>query len=265
MTKPDNESIEEWERRRKLLMNPPGIINAAALLRASKDEPDFLIRERIPAGGITLVVAPPGSTKSWLVYDLTLAICQPGRMWLDRLPTVSPAPVLVLSYDNPTPETARRYKRLGLRAGDPIHFHSVDRDAWKMPSSAEILSDLCHEIKPALVVVDSFRQAVEGNENDSEEMGNVMGGYKAMVATPSRPAVVVVHHAGKGIALNGAGTRGSGEIEGSADAILAIEDGAVRWTKARSWPMSEDFRLHYVLADTGAATALVCRERKKAA
>lgn len=245
------DSIHEWETRRKLLIQPPNIIDGAALLRMAVDEPRFLVRERIPAGGITLVVAPPGSTKSWLVYDLALAVCQPGRAWLDRTP--SHGPVLVLSYDNPTPETARRFKRLGLRADDDIDFHSVDLNAWKMPKQSETLRDLAVELQPALIVVDSFRQAVTGNENSSEEMGEVMGGYKAMAAVDSKPAVVIVHHAAKGITLEGAGTRGSGEIEGSADAIIAIDKGEVRWTKARSWNVPEKFKLKYELVDDAGA------------
>src|SRR6185369_4597667 len=105
-------SIAEWEARRRALMQPPGIITAAALLKRAKEKPEFLIHERIPAGGITLVVAPPGSTKSWLVYDLALKVAQGGkRKWLDTEATKQ-GPVLVLSYDNPTEETSRRFKRL---------------------------------------------------------------------------------------------------------------------------------------------------------
>jgi RecA-family ATPase len=258
-----HESISEWEARRKLLIQPPGIITAAALRRKSVSEPRFLVPQRVPAGGITLVVAPPGSTKSWLVYDLALAVARPGRRWLDSEP--KHGNVLVLSYDNPTEETARRFSRLGLLDDDPIWFHSVDQNAWKMPTHAETLADICHELQPILVVVDSFRQAVNGNENSSEEMGEVMGGYKAMAATPSGPAVVVVHHAAKGIALEGAGTRGSSEIEGSADAIIAIEKGEVRWTKARSWCVPEKFRLNYELTDEGVTTRLRLKQKKAAA
>jgi hypothetical protein len=251
-------TIEEWEERRRKLLHPPGIMRAAQMLREAKDKPDFLVHERIPAGGLSFIVAKPGATKSWLAYDLALAVCQRDRRWLGVLPNVAPAPVLVLSYDNPTPETARRFKRLGLAAGDPIYFHSVDRDAWKMPASVEQLTDLCHELHPKLVIVDSFRQAVTGNENDSEEMGVVMGGFKAMAACPSRPAVVIVHHAKLGLSLDGgAGTRGSGEIEGSADAVLKIEDSTITWTKARSWLVPEGYKLKYKLLDIGSSTTVV--------
>lgn len=257
------ESIAEWEARRRSYLQPPGIIDAAALLRVAVDEPAFLVPQRVPAGGITLVVAPPGAKKSWLVYDLALAVAQPGRRWLDQEP--NHGGVLVLSYDNPTPETARRFKRLGLRIADPIHFHSIDQDPWKMPAAADVLRDVCYELAPRLVIVDSFRQAVTGNENDSEHMGLVMGGYKAMAALPSAPAVIVVHHAAKGLALDGAGTRGSGEIEGSADAVIKIEDGAVMWTKARSWEMKPEFRLRYTLVDDKAAgtTRLQCTAKRE--
>jgi RecA-family ATPase len=244
------QSINDWEAECKALSQAPRIINSAALLRASKDKPDFLIHERIPSGAITLLVAKRGSTKSWLVYDLALKVAQGGgRKWLDTPGPEEGAPVLVLSYDNPTEETGRRFKRLGLRTNDPLYFHSVDQNALRMPSAEDKLRNIVHHLQPKLVIVDSFRQAVEGNENDSEAMGKVMSGFKLLAACPSKPAVIIVHHAAKGLSLDGPGARGSGEIEGSADAVMTIEDGAVSWTKSRSWVMSDAFSVTYKLVD----------------
>jgi RecA-family ATPase len=246
-----SESIEEWEKRQRSVL-AAHFIGAGAMLRAAKDTPDFLVKNMIPAGGITLVVGKPGTTKSWLVYDLALATMH-SRPWLGTKPTTGP--VVVLSYDNPTPETGRRFKRLGLREGDPIMFHSPTWEALKLPDAADDLVAVVHAVEPKLVIVDSFRQAVNGNENDSEAMGEVMGSFKKMAASPSQPAVVVIHHAGKGILLEGSGARGSGEMEGSADAVISIEDGKATWTKTRSW-QGEKQEYTYALNDVGASTQL---------
>ena len=93
----------------------------------------------VPSRAITLLLGPPGSGKSWLAYSLALAVAR-GDRWLGIEPPARQGPVLILNYDNPTPEMGRRFKKLGMTAADPIWFHSVDRGQLTMPASAGILS-----------------------------------------------------------------------------------------------------------------------------
>jgi RecA-family ATPase len=220
------------QERGQELCRPPYLIGAAELLRSAKLETQFLIPGLVPSSAITFIVGAPGALKSWLAYDLLVAVAQ-GREWLG-VPAPR-GPVLGLNFDNSTNECGRRMLRLGLSPSDPAHFHSPDGPiALRLPDSAEDLSAIVNVIKPRLLILDSLRQAHTANENDSKEMMVVMGALKSLYALGA--AVVIVHHSAKG--QGGAAVRGAGEIEASADAVIHVQEDKAEWRKHRSWRMS---------------------------
>jgi RecA-family ATPase len=260
-----------WDSRKAELCQPPILVGAAAMLAAARIKPKMLVEDMIPAGAITLIIGEPGAKKSWLAYALAIATAQGGD-WLGvPVTTHGPKPnVLILNYDNPTPECGRRMMRLGMQAHDPIWFHSVDLDPLRMPASIAELNAIVQHVQPSLVVVDSFRQCHTEDENSSQSMAIVMGHIKGFYAQGS--SVVVVHHAGKSNGLGGAEgvgkARGSGEIAASADCIIEAkrmkgEDGepgpdVAVWTKHRSWEIAPcDESLQFALLDVGESTQLV--------
>lgn len=255
-----------WQERCRELVKPPILVGATAMLAAAELKPRMLVEGSIPAGAITLIVGEPGAKKSWLAYDLALAVAQEGRTWLGS-PVTPHGPtrnVLVLNYDNPTPECGRRFKRLGLQGADPVWFHSVDLAPLRLPAAEAELRVLVSHLKPSLIVVDSFRQAHDQDENSSQAMAIVMGHLKSFYA--SGCSVVVVHHAGKSSGFASAEgvakARGSGEIAGSADCIINVarsEDlDVATWAKHRSWEIPAcDESLSFKLQDAGETTQLV--------
>jgi RecA-family ATPase len=258
-----------WLDLQDSLTRPPTLINAGAMLAAAQSKPLFLVDQMIPAGAITLMVGIPGAKKSWLAYSLALATARGGE-WLGK--TVTPwgeepegcetvgAPVLVLNFDNPTPECGRRFKRLGMTPDDPIHFHSVEIDPLRLPKSAESLRAIVSHVRPALVVVDSLRQAHDSDENSSSDMAVVMGALKQLYV--GNAAVVIVHHATSNADGN-TKARGSGEILASADAQITVSydvdeecDNAL-WAKHRSWEITdEEASVDFELVDEGESTIL---------
>jgi RecA-family ATPase len=273
----DGHSAEEefaWLERKRELVRPPILVGAAAMLAAAELKPKMLVENAIPAGAITLIVGEPGAKKSWLAYDLALAVAQ-GRTWLGT-PVTPHGPtrnVLVLNYDNPTPECGRRFKRLGMTPEDPIFFHSVELAPLRLPAAEAELRAIVEHLRPSLIVVDSFRQAHDQDENSSQAMAKVMGHLKGFYANGA--SVVVVHHAGKSSSnplseSSAVGkARGSGEIAGSADCIINVsrvdadEGGGdvAHWGKHRSWeipPLDESVR--FELLDHGEQTVLVLKE-----
>lgn len=242
-----NEAYEELRREElaQELCGPPWIVGAGAMLARASDRPEWLVTERIPAGDLTLFAGAPGVKKSWLAYALAIAVAQ-GSEWVG-LPTHRPVKrrsgegceVLVLNYDNSTAECARRFLRLGLRASDPVCFHSLDvGQPFRMPEASDKLAMIVDAMRPSLVLIDTFRQAHTSDENSSKEMMGIMGSLKRLYA--SGAAVVVVHHTTKGAAMT---PRGSGEIDGSftAEVIVAADRGLLtaQWVKHRSWPLDE--------------------------
>lgn len=255
-----------WDRRVEEITRPPCVIGAGAMLAAASLQTLFLAKGAVPAGAITLITGMPGAKKSWLAYDLALATAQEGRSWLG-FPVTPRGPtrnVLVLNYDNPTPECGRRFMRLGMQESDPIHFHSVDLDPLRLPELAAELRAMVTHFRPSLVLVDSLRQAHTGDENSSEEMMAVMGHLKSFYSAGA--AVVVVHHEGKGgIAAGVSKARGSGEIAASADAHISVSCSdaidIATWEKHRSWRMSAtEESLPFELIDRGDLTILKLKE-----
>src|SRR4051812_44807051 len=106
MARSELEIEHEWNIRKALIIKPPILIGPREVLAAAKTTPDFLVDQRVPRGAITMLAGPPGSSKSWLAYDLAISLAQGGGQWIGRPLASRPGRerVLILNYDNPTPE-----------------------------------------------------------------------------------------------------------------------------------------------------------------
>jgi hypothetical protein len=220
---------------------------AGDLLAMAKLEPDWLVPNAVPAAAVSFFVGKPGAAKSWLAYDLACAVVQ-KRDWMGfGTPTVGPSPcAFILNFDNPHSECARRFLRLGLVSSDALWVHSWGAHSppepfpsvLQLPDAFEPLEAMVYAKRPALVVIDSLRQAHTGDESSSQEMARVMSQVKRFATLGA--AVVIVHHTRK----NDGAMRGSTEIEATADSITDVEKddaqvSVVSWRKTRGWDMAE--------------------------
>lgn len=245
---------------------------AGALLEVARDTTPFLVENTLPAGGLVVFAGDPGGGKSWLAYDLALALVQ-NRPWLGRKVVEAPARgslrghrVLVLNYDNPDWELGRRFRRLGLKADDPVYFHSMcskpppqDLPAiLQLPMSFDPLMAIVDNLAPTLIVVDSMRQAHTLDEDRSADMGRVMACLKGLMSRGA--TVLALHHlrkrGAKDVELQ---TRGSGEIEASCDVLTIVTGeaahGKISWKKVRGWLMPDESRhLSFAVSDEGDTT-----------
>lgn len=223
---------------------PPMLVGSSEVLRRAVDETEFLFHGAIPAAAVTLIVGAPGEAKSWLAYAMAMAVAR-GHDWLGaRNMLRTPRSVLLLNYDNPTPELGRRFKRLGLQPDHPVYFHSADLvpadAALLLPDADKLLRGLAGKTRAACVVVDSLREAHTANENDSSDMAPIMRQLRALTL-PHGAAVVVLHHTNKNLEATGiGGLRGSTAIPAGADAVVSCGDGVARWLKHRGWPLEPE-------------------------
>lgn len=239
-------------------------IDAGSLLSLARPQA-FLIDRAIPKRGITFISGAPGGAKSWTAYALVMSVIA-GAPWMGRAfsdaSDESTSGALVLNYDNPTPECARRYQQLGLQPGDPVRFHTLsisDPNARELrfpeADDLEQLHMVVGGLRPKLILIDSFRQAHLADENDSKAIAEVMRSIRSLLAFDA--TVVVLHHTTK----SGGALRGSGEIMAAADAVIEItgdEEGgrAMTWTKTRGWPMPMNMvQEAFELVDSGPADA----------
>jgi RecA-family ATPase len=255
------------ERRVDALIGSPAVASSRALLARASDQTDFVIHEAIPVG-LTLMLGVPGSSKSWLAYDLAMAVAR-NRDWLGKrncLP--GPGGVLVLNFDNPTPECGRRFKRLGLQDSDRVWFHSThgldESQALLLPQSAPLLLGLVHRLGISLVVCDSLREAHTADENSSADMRPIMQQLRALAPVGKRAAVVVVHHTAKGDSTGVLSARGSTVIPAAVDACIHCQGDSAAWTKHRGWKLDpRGGVVRFELSDpTGSTTALQVKQPK---
>jgi RecA-family ATPase len=222
------------------------LVNAATLLATAKLEPDWLVKDAVVAGGVTFIVGPPGGKKSWLAYDLACAVVQ-QRSWLgfDTPQAFSGTPgVMILNFDNPGSECARRFLRLGLQPTDHAMFHSLGAHRppeglptiLQLPLAFEPLHAMVAAFRPDLIVIDSLRQAHLGDESSSQEMAVVMSQARQLAGMGA--AVCIIHHTRK----NDGAMRGSTEIEAAADAIIDVSENTITWRKTRGWEMQDATR-----------------------
>lgn len=173
----------------------------AQLLAYAERDTNFLFENVLPTAGVGFIVGKSESGKSWLAYDLCLAIARQRPWLIFRNAMKKPGTVLVLNYDNPPQELARRFLRMGLKPEDKIFFHqlAVERDLPKgfppllrLPMCEEPLLAMVSTLKPALILVDSLRQAHTLREGDAMDMGQITACLRQLTMYGS--TVLVIHH-----------------------------------------------------------------------
>jgi hypothetical protein len=224
---------------------------------ASKIE--FLVPGAIPRGNIVVVSGAPFSGKTWAMYDLARAVAS-GTKWLGRGSPCTQGPVMILNYDQPTETMAVRVRDIGITAKMPVHVHTFGLttppssnlpEMLYLPANDSRLKSAFEHIKPVLIIVDSFRQSNNLDENSNKDMAMLMAIFKRWQRF-NNTTIALIHHMVKD-AEGGTSkslARGSGEISASADVELAVSDESIKWTKSRSWPIGETKQLKFTITDS---------------
>lgn len=220
-------------------------VTVGQLLEDDMTAVDFLVPGCIPMGNVVLISGESGSRKTWLAYELARAVAS-GTPWLGR-PAVKAVQgkVLILNYDNPTETLVGRVRQLSFSTDMPVRVHTSGvspKALLTLPMHAPTLKSIVDYYRPALIVVDSMRQAHKLDENSSREAAMIMSTFKEWTAI-DHCTVVVIHHTGKGEKSQWhAQARGSGEIIASAGVVIETticedDDDKTRatWTKHQAW------------------------------
>ena len=193
----------------------------------------WLIEPLIPAGGLVNIYSAPKVGKSFLALDLARALSDADETWLGF--TVSmPGPVLYVQLDTPRSLWIDRFHKLqeaGIPFSDQFYVADIGQAPYPFKLDEEHcatwLRKQCDTIKPVLVVIDTTREAHQGDENDSKHMQRVI----ASLIVATRPAAcLLVSHSRKlqmspeGVAESSLmdDNRGSGYIPGRMDTIIQL-------------------------------------------
>lgn len=137
----------------------------------------WLVQDWLPEATIGFVVAPPGSFKTWLTFDMAVSVAT-GTPFLGEYPVQRTGPVLIIQQEDFHGDIAQRLaiilqSRLGLRAEAteddrfevgvppeiPIYIHPDRNLRFADQVVMDALELQIRELRPALVVLDPLYSA----------------------------------------------------------------------------------------------------------
>lgn len=137
----------------------------------------WLVKDWLPAQTVGMVVAPPGSYKTWLLQDLAVSVAT-GVPFLGKFPVERKGPVLFMQQEDWHGQIAHRFalivsRRFGITPprmiGDDLHvhyppevpvvLHEQRRFKFEDAEVVEAWIDKIKRIRPALVILDPLYSA----------------------------------------------------------------------------------------------------------
>lgn len=197
---------------------------------------DFLVKDWIPRGSVTLLVAEGGTGKTMLAMRLALAVAT-GDRWLGL--ETRRGPVLYLAMEDPESELRRRLWRMLphkqassssdlflRRVRRNLHLRSLAGKQFQLlqqrggqVEQSDLLAPLIEKLRPhnySVIVM----SRLHGSEENSNSVGTTVINAVEKIALSLGATVIVPHHTGK----SNASTQNSGQY--SARGASAIADAA---------------------------------------
>lgn len=191
--------------------------------------PPDLVKGLLPAG-ITGLIAPPGSGKSFLALDLVAAVAR-GVPWHGRRTKGGPVLYVAAEAQEGIWKRLEAYRLSWLgdqEAAPPVFVIPQAIDLLQPDGDTQTLAATALRVGARLIVVDTLSRAFGGgDENSSQDMSRLVMNLDRLRAQ-SGAALLLVHHTGKDTTK---GARGSSVLNGAVDAMLEIErlgDGKLR-------------------------------------
>ena len=192
----------------------------------------YLVKDLIPAGGLTVIWGPPKCGKSFWTFDLSMHIAL-GKAYRGR--RVQQGAVVYLALEGGHGFRARieGWRREHKVADAPFYLITDRTDLIR--DHAELVAAIRAQAPdlPRLVVIDTLNRSLAGSESKDEDMGAFIRAADA-VREALNCAVLIVHHCG----VDSTRMRGHTSLAGAVDAQHGVvRDGigniivTVEWLK----------------------------------
>lgn len=229
----------EWKRQNRRLLNPRPLADAAEdtndpaaksfyYLDEIDSVPDvsYIVDGVLPDQGCTLVYGRRSTKKSFKVLDVGLSIAA-------NIPfhghSVKPGRVALFAGEGFRGNRRRVAAFLKARDLDAktfaknfvlIPFNPKWDTATGRAKAREVLKAIAADGPISLVIIDTVRTGMSGEENSPTAVGQFIDGV-AEICREFQCARLLVHHAGK---TDGRGARGAGNFEDDADAVFEVRE-----------------------------------------
>lgn len=187
---------------------------------------DFLVRDLILAGSLTVIYGESNSGKTFLTLDLMMAIAL-GQPWNGH--RVRRGLVLYVAAEGGSGIQNRlaAYRQENPPpAGAPFALLRQSVDLLRAEADTAGLIELIREAesesgeKAAAVVIDTLARALAGGDENSAEDMSALIANADRIRLETGAAVVLIHHSGKDTAK---GARGHSSLRGAVDTEILVE------------------------------------------
>jgi len=192
---------------------------------------EWLVPGIIAKGSIGFVAGLQESLKTWLLIDLAVEMARGGGLWLGKFGTKS-AKVLFVDQERHKSETQRRFKSvIGAKnlqltsLSAHLHIASGTTTRLNLTESFNAFRKQLAEIRPDIVMIDSFATFHTASENDRMEIQKVLELIKSL-RNEFGCSFLFINHEGKSVLRNEPGetkTPHSADMMGSVAVPAAAE------------------------------------------
>lgn len=204
----------------------PSIFSDLAAVYANADgSRDWLAEGAIEGTPIMLFAGPEKTHKSWTAMGAGVAVATASKL-LGRFAVLRPGPVIYCDFEYGAPEFVRRIARIARGMGrEPREVlplvHHLWSPALQLDPGNAIANGLMRavkQIRPSLLVIDPWRNAMGGDENSTQDTIAAMD-IVAQLRDAGGCAVWITHH------LNRSGSMGGNRaLKTRADLIIEGSD-----------------------------------------
>jgi KaiC/GvpD/RAD55 family RecA-like ATPase len=147
---------------------------------------EWIVNGLIARGCVGFVAGLPETLKTWILADLAVECARGGGKWLNLFP-VAPSKVLFIDQERFKGETQRRFKNIinakGITATslrDSLFIRCGTTTRLDLEQSFRAFRQELLELKPDLVIVDSFATFHTRNDNDRQAIQPVLESIKQL-------------------------------------------------------------------------------------
>lgn len=233
----------------------------------SVEQVPWIVDEWLPEATIGFVVAPPGSYKTWLAFDMVVAVAS-GKPFLGKYPVNRTGPVLIIQQEDYHGDIANRLgaiiaARFGLKAKAdeeqfeivvppdlPIYIHPDRSLRFDDYGIMTMLEERIAELRPALVILDPLYSAASTDDYMAKTAEQML--LLKIMRDRYGCSFLIAHHTSKG---KSQGEMGRERLWGSQFLNALLETG---WQVARTdQPDTVTVRRHFKVARNPADVKVV--------
>jgi len=183
----------------------------------------YLVDHLIPEYGITCIAGKPKSGKSFIALQLAKNIAE-GSPAFGHFETKQ-ANVLLIAKEDHERLLKDRLEKFRTPKELPIIISTDQSVFMDTEIYLNTIITFCHEKNISVVIADSFRRFLKGDENSSQDVTKLHSFFKKL--NDAFISVIFIHHHRKGLGENTEALRGSSDIHAMVDSLLTITRGEV--------------------------------------